>query len=1055
MIHALVRQFYRNGRLLILTLLLIAVWGLSSYLALPRLEDPELVSRGAVVKTFFPGASAERVESLITEPLEDEFTSIEEILTYESTSREGSSIITLDLNEMVSADEVDTVWSRVRDKMDEVAVDFPPGTTQPELDEIDVRGYALITALTWTQDDVPNYGILRRLITRLEEQLQNLAGTESTDLFGVPDEEILVEVESAQLASLGLTAQDVAQQLAQSDAKLTAGQFRGATSDLSVDLDGELDSLTRIRQTPIEFGRNNQFIYVSDLARIEKGTVEPLSDMALVSDRPAVVVGAFVQSDTRIDHWAQEAHALLDDFEAQLPSGIQLDILFDQNTYVTNRLNGLMLNLVMGAMLVFGVTLIMMGWRAAIIIGLSLPLSLLMVLGCMNMLGIPLHQMSITGLVIALGILIDTAIVMVDDVYLNLRKGIQAEEAIATSTSHLAVPLFSSTLTTVLAFTPIVLLPGSVGEFVSTIGLSVILSVSSSLFLGLTVIPALAAKLYERVPVATTSSSGRGSILQQGISLRHLAHLYERTLDLTTRRPWLGIAFALTLPLVGFAHIPGLEQQFFPAADRDQLHIEMELPAAASINHNQEVVRQVRDRLIQHSEVEDVHWFLGENAPRFYYNLVGGRENESNFAQALIQLNQLSTHSLTQTLQADVNQHVPEAQAVVRQLEQGPPFAAPIELRISGQDIGELRRLGEQVRSRLVTLDHVAHTRSSLDEGIPQLQLAVDEENARLLRLDKGAIAQQLNTTLEGIEGGSVLEATEELPVRVRLSNTDRGNLAQVKSINLLAPSTPDGASQQSGANWIPLSSVADVHLGAEQAKITRYDGQRVNTIQGFLDAGVLPNTVLKQLEAQLQDVQLPPGYRFALGGEEAERSSAIGGLISTVGVLGVLMVATLVLSLGSFRLAALIGGVAIASFGLGILAIVPFGYAFGFNPIIGTVGLIGVAINDSIVVLAALKDDPRARLGDALAVRTVVMDSTRHVLTTTFTTMIGFVPLLLGGGEFWPPLAVTIAGGVGGATLLALYLIPSTFILIKRRQVKSQMSHLTKSEVNSVLQRS
>lgn len=1048
MLSAFVNQFYRNGRLLILTLILIVVWGLSSYVTLPRLEDPELVSRAAKVTTILPGASAERIEALITEPLEKEFTTIDELLTYQSTSQEGSSTVVLELDESLSEDEVDLVWSRARDKMADVAINFPAGALEPEFDEFDIKAYALIAALTWTQDDTPNYGIMSRLISSLEEELKRLPGTEATDLFGIPDEEILVEVDSTQLASVGLTVQEVAQQLSQSDAKQTAGQFRGAISDLSVDLNGELDSLNRIRQTPIEFGNNDQFIYIGDLARVAKGTIEPLSDMALVNDHPAIAVGAFIQSSTRIDRWSRQAQDLLQDFEAQLPSGVGLTVVFEQNTYVTDRLNSLMLNLVLGAILVLGVTLLMMGWRASIIIGLSLPLSLLMVLGFMRLMGVPLHQMSVMGLVVALGILIDTAIVMVDDVNLHLREGYPPPKAIALSTQKLALPLFSSTITTVLSFTPIAILPGSTGEFVGTIGVSVILAISCSFFLSVTVIPALAAKLHEGTTTDSSRPGSRQGILQNGLSTPQLARLYERTIDFITRRPWVGVALALVLPIVGFSQIPFLELQFFPPSERDQLQIELELPASTSIQRTQTVVRQVRDRLIQEPEVNDVQWFLGENAPRFYYNVIGGRENESNYAQALVQLNQLSSNKLAHTLQIAVNQAVPEARTVVRQLEQGPPFDAPIELRILGQDVSELRRLGEQVRSRLAALDHITHTRSSLDEGVPQIQLTVDEEKAQLVGLDKQAIAQQLNTTLEGIQGGSVLEATEELPVRVRLSNADRGNLSQLESINLLAPSLPGRSGSALGGNWIPLSSVAEVSLRVKQAQITRYEGQRANTVQGFVEAGVLPDTVMGQFRKQLEEVELPPGYRISWGGEAAERSDAIGGLLSTIGVLVIIMITILVLTLGSFQLAALIFGVAAASFGLGIFGIALFGYPFGFNPIIGTVGLLGVAINDSIVVVAALNDEPRARLGDKVAIRQVVMDSTRHVLTTTFTTMIGFVPLLLAGGEFWPPLAVAIAGGVSGATLLALYLVPSFYILTHPKQISSNLSTVVQENV-------
>ncbi|NEQ97282.1 MAG: efflux RND transporter permease subunit [Cyanothece sp. SIO2G6] len=1036
----MVRQFTRNGRLLILTLILIAVWGITSYLTLPRLEDPELISRNAVVKTFLPGASAERVEALITEPLEEEFAAVEEILTYESTSRAGSSVITLELNETVAADEVDTIWSRVRDKMNQVAVTLPPGTTAPELDEVEVKGYAIIASLTWRQDDAPNYTILSRLVNTLEERLQAIPGSESTDLFGVPDEEIVVEVDSAQLVSLGLTSVDVSRQLANSDAKGTAGQFRGAIADIPITLDNELDSLTRLRQTPITFGRDDQFVYLDDIAQISKGTVEPLPDVAIVKGQPAVVIGTFIESSTRIDQWARTARAILADFETQLPRSISLDILFDQSTYVQARLDSLTLNLVLGAGLVFLVTLVMMGWRSAIIIGLALPLSLLMVLGCMTLLEIPLHQMSITGLVIALGILIDTAIVMVDEVYVQMRQGQTPEKAIAHSINYLAVPLLSSTLTTVLAFLPIALLPGATGEFVGTIGINVILSITASLLLSLSIIPVLATKLYQLFPpaspgLANPSSSRRSpsslSWWQHGISTPYLTQWYEWSIFQITRRPWVGIGLALALPIVGLTQLPFLEQQFFPAADRNQLHIEVELPATAALNHTRDVTKQLRDRLIQDPDVVDVHWFVGHSVPRFYYNLVGGRENEANFAQAMVLLKGLSTDKITQRLQATVDEVVPNAQAVVRQLGQGPPFDAPVELRVTGPDLNELQSLGEIVRSRLTALPNVTHTRATLNDSEPELELVVDEESAQTLALDKATIAQQLNTTLEGITGGSILEATEELPVRVRLSNGDRADIVQLESINLLPPTAGSNPSAPE-MNWVPLSSIATVTLNPERSKITRYNGQRVNIIQGFVTAGILPDRVLAQLQRQVAEIPLPAGYSIGLGGEAEERSSALGGLVSTIGVLSVLMVTTLVLSLGSFRLATLIGGVAVAAFGLGIFSIAVFGYPFGFNPIIGSVGLIGVAINDSIVVLAALNDDPEARLGDRYAIRKVVMKSTRHVLTTTFTTMIGFVPLLLGGGEFWPPLAVAIAGGVGGATLLALYLIPSAYILLQ-----------------------
>ena len=1071
--------FYRNSRLLILTIILIFVWGVSSYFALPRLEDPELVSRNALVKTFFPGANAERVEALVTEKIEDKLTEIDEIKTYKSTSRGGSSIINIELKDNLSKEQVDVIWARVQNKLAQIQSDLPEGITEPELEKIKIKAFALITALTWQQDNSPNYAILNRQAEVLKERLEAIAGTEEVKLFGERPEEILVEISPSLAASYNLTATDIAQQIQQSDVKAAAGLLRNNNNNLQLEVAGELDTLNRVGNIPLNFGDRSQFIRLQDIATVSKGVSSPANELILISDRPAVTLGVHLESGNRLDIWTKNADKILAKFQSELPDGIKLQTVFAQSGYVENRLNGLITNLILGAGLVFLVTLLMMGWRSAIIVGTSLPLSVLMVFGWMNWMGIPLHQMSITGLIVALGILIDNAIVMVDEVNNHLHRGFKAKDAISNSINHLAIPLLSSTLTTVLAFLPIALLPGSTGEFVSAIGLSVILAVSSSLFLALTVIPTLAAKLYRQKPVEVLSQnnhlSGLNSYqtarrdhnsrdleklsqfpswLKTGISIPMLTRLYGKTLTWATARPILGIFLALLLPLFGFLKAGSLAQQFFPAADRDQLQIQLELPASASITQTQSLAQQIRDRVMENPAITDVHWFIGSSAPRFYYNITGNREQEANYAQALVQLNSLGSSSLTKQLQAKLDRNFPTARILVRQLEQGPPFDAPIEMRIYGSDLDVLQQLGERVRSLLVQIEDITHTRASLDEIRPQLKLDVDEEEIRLAGLDRNTIAQQLDTSLEGITGGSILESTEELPVKVRLSEGDRAKLNEINSLELL----PNAATMESNNNsnnsnninnsniinnsvrTISLSSLGEITLEPELAKITHYNGQRVNTVQGFITAGILPDNVLSQFKQELtkNNFQFPSGYSYEFGGEAEKRSSAVAGLISTVGVLIVLTIATLVLSLGSFRLAGIIGIVAIASFGLGLFSIWLFDYPFGFNPIIGTVGLIGVAINDSIVVLAAIQQHPGAKLGNRKAIQQVVLNSTRHVIATTLTTAIGFVPLLLGGGEFWPPLAVAIAGGVIGATLLALYLIPSAYLaLVQKKSTK------------------
>jgi multidrug efflux pump subunit AcrB len=1024
--------FYRNPRLLVLTISLVAVAGLSAYQSLPRLEDPELISRNAIVTTRFHGADAERVEALVTEKIEDELFDVEEIKTVESTSRAGISIIEVELQDNVVA--VDEVWSRIRDKLSDVEPELPAAALEPDLEDLDVRGYALIAALTWEHDRAVSYALLRRLAEGLEDQLRSIKGTDNVELFGEPDEEITVEIDAVRLAAMGLTVGDVSRQIDQSDSKVSAGLMRNkAVGDVLIEVEGEMDSLDRIGQTPIRFGEGGQFVALSDVASVKKNIRQPAADLALVAGKPAVAVGAFVQSDYRIDRWASVAREKVAAYGENLPRGIGLDVVFDQSRYTEERLGNLAQNLVMGAVAVVVVMLFMMGWRSAVIVSLALPLSSLMVLAGMQMLSIPMHQMSVTGLIIALGLLIDNAIVMVDEVRERLHRGMAASDAITHSVRHLAIPLLGSTVTTVLAFAPIALMPGGVGEFVGTIGTSVILALFSSLFLALTVIPALTGLLSESSPGSRGSEQTQHSRIwwQVGFADPRLTNAYSWALARLFARPILAVALSVFLPIAGFVAATQLIEQFFPPTGRDMFQIELELPTYASLSQTQEAAERARSVMTAHPQVRDVHWFMGKSAPSFYYNLVSDQEHAAYYTQGIVQLESAeNTVELIRKLQDELDEVFPEARVLVRQLEQGPPFDAAIELRLYGPNVDRLAKLGDDARAVLSTVPDVVHTDADLTETLPKLSFEVDEEEVRFAGLDHASIARQLDATLEGAVGGSLLEATEELPIRVRVAESGRGDLIQIASLDLL----PTSNSPSKERRLIPITAFGEVELVPERAVIARRNGRRVNVVRGYITAGVLPGKVLADYQDHLaSEFHLLAGYDMEFGGEFAERNDAVGNMSASLGVLVVMMVSTLVLSFGSFRLAAIIGMVGALSGGLGLGSLWLFGYPFGFMAIIGTVGLIGVAINDSIVVLAAIQEDERAHTGNSEAVRDVVLRSSRHVFATTFTTIAGFIPLIIEGGGFWPPLATTIAGGVVGATLLALVFVPSFYLLLNR----------------------
>ena len=1029
--------FYKNPRLLLLTLLLVVVWGLSALHALPRIEDPEIRQRWAMITTPFPGASADRVEQLVTNPIEQALMEIEEMDEVISTSSKGVSTIFAVLDDRVI--EVDSAWADVRDRLADITSQLPAETLTPQYEPFLSKANTLIAAFTWQQDTPPNYSALIRSADELAKTLQALKGTERVEIVGAPTEEITVAVDAATLARLNLTPQTLAQQIKLSDAKVPTGQLYGDRSDLLLEVNSELDSLERLRTIPIRATTDGQSTQLGDIATITQGIRMPATDLALIKGRPAVVVAALMDSNQKIDRWSRDAKQAVADSQQQLSTHVDCSIIFDQSQYVNRRLNQLFVNLLLGGTCVLATTVVMMGIRAGFIVGAALPITALMVFIGMQLIGFPLHQMSVTGLVIALGLLIDNAIVVVDEIDARLKQGMTVAIAIHKSARTLLVPLAASTLTTVLTFIPTVLIPGDVGEFVKGVAVSLVLALLSSWAVSLTVIPAL-------VGWANALPLPRRAVLRRwwvgDMSWPSLTRDYRRSLDFVLHRPRLGIALALVLPLFGFLVAPALSLQLFSPVDRDQFYVELELPAQTAIAQTRSVVEAVNRQVLQSPNVTDVHWFLGKSPPEFYYNTDRWRDRQPNYAQGVVQLSTFKdSQTIIQHLQSELGRDFPQARILVRQLEQGDWFPAPVELRITGPDLATLQQLGAQARQVLAETPQIVHARDSLTGALPKLALNLNETQARIAQTSNSSIAQQLDSYLEGAVGGSVFEGKEEIPVRVRLEQRTRGNLERIETLSLL----PSETLQPSAG--IPLAGLGDVELVPELATITRRNLKRVNNVQGFVTAGSLPTAVLLDFRQRLKssDFQLPPGYSMAFGGEFETILHSVQGVLPMLLPTGISIVTILVLSFNSCRLACIILGVGICAIGLSLASLWLFRYPLGFMAFLGTVGLVGIAINDSIVVLAGLRTDAQARCGDRGAVREVVVRATRHVLTTTFTTVTGFIPLLLGGGQFWPPLAVCIAGGVLGTTLLALYLVPCAYLL-------SQQSALNRKRFSQTL---
>ncbi len=1017
--------FYKRPRLLGLTILMIAAAGLASYSLLPRSEDPRQENRYSFIITSWTGASAERVEALVTRPVEQELLGLETVRRFRSTSSAGMSVIQLELAESVT--DFDAAWSKIRDRMAGLAARLPPGAAEPYVaDTEEADAFTMIVAVTWEGEGDAPYGILARLAKELEDRFRFLPGTEYTRLFGAPREEILVEVPGHVLEDLGLTTAGLSQMIGESDPKLAAGRMRGAENQLHIEIAGELDSLDRIGNIPLRHGASGQVLRLADIATVRRTIEDPPRELAFLDGRPGVAVAVRMEPGRRVDRWAADARGLLESFSNEVSGGIGLEVMFDQSEYVRVSLMRLLRNLALGMACVIAVTLLIMGWRSAVLVGIALPLNASLVLAGMQLAGVTIHQISITGLVLSLGLLIDNAIIVVDEMGRRVRSGLDEETAIEKSARHLFTPLLGSTLTTVLAFSPLLLLSGGIGDFLGPLGITVVLSLVSSFGLSLMLVPALSAHLLPRGLGAHGPAWWRS-----GLGHTRVTAAYRKVLDALLRRPALGVVLSLLLPVTGFAMAGTLQEQFFPPSERDQFRIQLKMPAQTPIAQTAARAAKMESIIRAHGEVERVDIFVGSHIPRFFYNVLSWERQQPNIASAIVRVaSPEEVQPLIHALQDELDAALAEAQVLVLQLEQGPPFKAPIEIRVEGPDLDVLHALGMQVRSVLAASPEVIHTEVSLSTGRPKIVFEVDDAEAHLAGLRKSGIARALSGSLEGSLGGSVVERTEELPVRVRLLDEERSSLDRIYSLALF----PESQERQGRA--VPISGIGEFAVVPEFSVISHNDSVRDNEVYGYLKAGVLPGPVLADVKQRLKEsgLELPEGYTLAYGGEEETRGEALAMLIAGVPLLLLAMGATLVLTFNSFRLAALIATVGFLSIGCALSALWFMDYPLGFMAIVGSMGLVGVAINDSIVVLAAIREHEGARTGDPVAVRKVVMRSTRHVLATTLTTAAGFTPLFLGGGLFWPPLAVAIAGGVLGATFLALVFVPASYVVLLGR---------------------
>ena len=1013
----LLKILFNRPRVFALLLLFIFLSGIFSLATIPRQENPELAQRWSTVQTIYPGASPTRIETQILEPMEAKLREIYELDEIISFASQGFGTTVLEIKDEVTPDLIEQVWSEVQDKLDQSSFLLPSGV-KPQLIRSSGPPTTLLYALTWNGDGQIPLILLSRIAEDLRQTLAYAGGSDRSFVFGAADEEVLVEIDNAKLSALGLTFQEVVQVLSALDTKKPIGQISQNGKELLVKSKDNLTSLSQVANLPIKVFNEYEIIRLGDIANLSKNPRDPPEELIIFNGERSVLVevrGAFSQ---RVDLYVESIEALVNEFKQELPAEISIEKIYDESYYFKQKFNNLYLSILFATFIVIGISYFLLGFKSALIVGSVIPFTIFLVLFGCKLLGLPLHQTSMTGIIIALGLLIDNAIIVVEDFKYRRSLGYSREKASQETFHHLWIPLAAATATTALAFFPIAAGQGPSSEFVGGMAKTVILSITSSLFLALYVVPVLLNYMGQIKFFEKDIFSGNG------YSNKKLLKRYKDLLTWSYAIPKRAIMIAMVLPLVGFLSFPFLKADFFPELDRNMFKVSIELPPNSNVQSTEKAVLRLRESIEQTGIVKDDFWFIGRRLPRILYNVIGGDSalGANNLAEGVyIATSYNDMVKALPSLAKRLTSENPDLKIIVDKFDSGPPVDAAVEYSIDGSDLSVLRVLGNKLELIIRGAPDVFLTNSELSGGATNLEFKFDESNLALSAISGEFFINELAIASEGAIVGTMLDGNKELPIKLRGSSID-----SIESTQFLSVPSREGFDYSSNYGEFEVTNQANF--------VSRDAGKRQNQVAAWIWPGILPSDTEKYLKEEIKnfEAELPPGYILEVGGEAEARGQSQSNLFSSAILFFVLIIVALVSALNSFRQAGLILSVAIWCTGLAFLGLTLGQANFGFIGLVGAIGLAGLSINDSIVVLSHIKEaNANSPINKEELVK-VIIRSTRHVVTTSATTIGGFMPLLL-TSIFFQPLAWAMAGGVIGSAIIALFYIPACYAISKK----------------------
>ncbi len=1006
--------------------------GLTNFATMSRREDPEITVRDALVITSWPGAPATKVEELVTDPLEKVIAEIPEVQTITSKSLVGLSVIQVTADDRVT--DPDQVWDEVRAKVGTVQPKLPRGSDPPFVNSDFGDVYEIVLALY--QIPVPGTQRIDRPYTprqleifaeRIEDEVELIDSVARVDFWGVQPERIYVEVDSADWAKINLAANQLrdifeARNIVQPGGELDTERVRYAVNPT-----GEFTSVSEMNDLVVGRVDGNLPVRLGDLPiRIDRRYEEPPRTLARLTrpeapHRPCVVLGVSMKSGRNVVEMGRAVGAVIAGLQGNvLPPDIELTRVNDLPRQVDTRIGDLRTNLLQGMLIVLVVALVTMGWRPALIMVTAIPLSMIVAFAVVPYFAVELEQFAIASLIITLGMVVDNAIVVSDNALRLIREGMPKPEAAIKGAQDLAVPIMTSTLTTIFAFLPMLTIVGDVGEYVASLPVVVAATLASSFFVAMLVTPVMCAWLL-KVPASAEAEDNDGK--PSG------PPLYDRVMSWCLDRKGVVLGSATVVFLGSLLLLPIIGSQFFPSGLRDQFFIKVWLPEGSPIGATSRIAREVEEILLDLSPITEdgqtmhrlanVVTFIGTGGPR----LMVTQEPEYDYPYYALLLVNTSDPVYTEEYAREVRREVAkfhQARITVDLFMLGPPIKDPVAFRLIGRDVDVLRHTArEMVRVFKETPDAVRPYDNWGAMGY-QVEVKIDSHAANLAGVTNADVAFTTRSLLSGAQLTAYREGDHLVPVMLRTLREKRRDLNDLSGIFV------SGASGK-----VPLESIATVVPTWTPAVIARRNNLRTVTVGSRVEEGVLANSVGAQIKPRLEQLigALPAGYFLEEGGEQEETAKAQSQVVRAVGIAIVLISLVLIVQFNSLlKPLIILFTVPMAMIGV-LIGLLVTGWAMGFMAMLGVLALAGIVINNAIVLIDFIETNVAGGEDLRSAVTSAGRLRLRPIILTTLTTIGGLLPLSLFGGPLWGPMTNGMIFGLIFSTVLTLVVVPTLYV--------------------------